>query len=327
MLRGSYHIIILIVLLVLINLSLCICKTNSIQTFSNNNNNNKNGNNKYRKMHDKKALIVSKSNRNDIDNSRNKKHIIKKADKLIFDELIFILKVCDSITDGYEAQYKAERILLEEKYRALKQEVYDNRSSIVQYGLDDGKDIEKGIKGFWLQVLAQHDVVGQYITEDDATALEYLSDIKSSVAEDYTSYTLSFHFNENPFFTNTVLKKKYTISVDLFDEDPDIFDIKSSEIDWKQGKNLTVKLKSGKNKGQVHTVTKQEPKVSFFNFFKEEEDDEINPTSLSNDEDYEISHSIRTCIIPKAVSIYTNEHEFEKKSELFHRRLLQIWEK
>lgn len=49
-----------------------------------------------------------------------------------------------------------------------------------------------------------------------------------------------------------------------------------TEIDWKPTKNLCMletkkkqKSKAGKNKGQIRTVTQQEPKQSFFQYFSE----------------------------------------------------------
>jgi Nucleosome assembly protein (NAP) len=49
-----------------------------------------------------------------------------------------------------------------------------------------------------------------------------------------------------------------------------------AEIDWKPTMNLCMKetkkkqkSKAGKNKGQVRTVTQQEPKQSFFQYFSE----------------------------------------------------------
>lgn len=49
-----------------------------------------------------------------------------------------------------------------------------------------------------------------------------------------------------------------------------------TEIDWKPTMNLCMKetkkkqkSKAGKNKGQVRTVTQQEPKQSFFQYFSE----------------------------------------------------------
>jgi hypothetical protein len=52
--------------------------------------------------------------------------------------------------------------------------------------------------------LANHPAIGDIITEEDIPALEALADIKCEYNEDYTSFTLLFYFNENPFFSNQV---------------------------------------------------------------------------------------------------------------------------
>jgi nucleosome assembly protein 1-like 1 len=46
--------------------------------------------------------------------------------------------------------------------------------------------------------------VGELITEEDVTLLESLADITCSYADDFTSFTLSFAFNDNEYFSNTV---------------------------------------------------------------------------------------------------------------------------
>merc|ERR1719225_2007875 len=54
-------------------------------------------------------------------------------------------------------------------------------------------------------------------------------------------------------------------------EGPEIYKCKGCTIDWKKGKNLTVKQvkkkQKHKNKGSVRTITKQVKADSFFNFF------------------------------------------------------------
>ena len=42
-----------------------------------------------------------------------------------------------------------------------------------------------------------------------------------------------------------------------------------TEIDWKEGKNLTMEIVKKKNKKKKTTVTKHVKKESFFNIFKE----------------------------------------------------------
>lgn len=187
----------------------------------------------------------------------------------------------------------------------------------------------KGIPQFWLTALAHHPVTGEIIQEEDAPALEALEDITITYDETYNVFTLSFYFKENDFFTNTVLTKKYELTDILDEKGPQLLGVTGTEIEWKEGKNLCVKeikkkqkAKAGKNKGQIRQITKQVPTPSFFHFFsepksadeedeedegKEGEDEEQERIQLNEEEDYEVAHAIRTCIIPDAVLWFTGE--------------------
>jgi len=242
--------------------------------------------------------------------------------------------------EDIDAQYILERIALEKKFLDRKQEVLELRNKIISGEEDvpdepgtlavvppDGAEEPlTGIPGFWLTCLSSHPSVGELITEEDMPALEQLKDISVSYDEGFTSYSLTFHFDENDFFTNSTLTKKYIISPSLLDDKaPSLSDLEGCDIDWKEGKNLTVtevkkkqKAKSGRNKGQTRTVIQEVPKQSFFNYFgpplseeEEEElegrDDEEEPVKLTMEEDYDIGHSLRTSIIPEAILWYTGE--------------------
>lgn len=178
--------------------------------------------------------------------------------------------------------------------------------------------------------MSAHPNIGELITEDDLPALAGLNNITVEYSDDFTTFTLHFHFKENEFFSNTVLTKKYTVSPDLLDEkNPNLSEIDTTKIEWKDGKNLCVteikkkqKAKSGRNKGQVRTVTRTAPKPSFFHYFDEHKEDDVEEeeeqpedeegdglgrTKLSVEEDYDIGHIIRTSVIPEAVLFVTGE--------------------
>jgi nucleosome assembly protein 1-like 1 len=123
-----------------------------------------------------------------------------------------------------------------------------------------------------------------------------------------------------------VLTKKYVVNPDLLDDKaPALSKCEGCEIQWKEGKDLTVtevkkkqKAKSGKNKGQVRMVTSTEPKASFFWFFAQplteeeemelqEKEEEPESVKLTMEDDYEVGHSIRTSVVPEAVLWYTGE--------------------
>lgn len=53
--------------------------------------------------------------------------------------------------------------------------------------------------------LQNHDKVAPYITERDSEVLAYLTDIRSEVLTgDDRGFKLTYHFAENPFFTDKV---------------------------------------------------------------------------------------------------------------------------
>merc|ERR1711931_507427 len=130
---------------------------------------------------------------------------------------------------------------------------------------------------------------------------------------------------ENDYFTDKVLKKKYLLQSNPEQDDPFSYEgpeIKSTtgcEINWKEGKNLTVKTvkkkQKHKNKGTVRTVTKEVPADSFFNFFDPPvvEDEEEMEALLSTD--YEIGHLLRERIVPRAVLFFTGDDEYDDEEE------------
>ena len=167
----------------------------------------------------------------------------------------------------------------------------------------------KGVPDFWLTVLKHAGDVAELIQDHDEPILSHLTDIKLKLSEpgEPISYTLEFHFSANEYFNNKMLTKKYNMKMEPEDGDilfdgPEINSSEGCEIDWKTGKNVTVKTIKKKQKhkksGVQRTVTKQVPNESFFNFFSppsQEEQDEPSSEEVEAQlqTDYEIGHFIR----------------------------------
>jgi nucleosome assembly protein 1-like 1 len=253
-----------------------------------------------------------------------------------------VLRNLQDQASDLKTAYRAERVALEQKYAALNQPIYDKRVPIIsgeqapvltkeeEDGLpDDAPDSDqKGIPGFWLQALGQHQELQNWITEEDIPLLQCIKDIKVTYNDDYTSFTITFFFSQNDYMEETELSKVYTVT-DLLDESeaPALTGNDGTDITWKAGMDLTVtevkkkqKAKGGKNKGQTRTITKIEPKHSFFLWFgkprevdedeeDEEDEDDYDPKpGFDAEDDYEVGHAIRTTIVPEAVYWFTGEN-------------------
>lgn len=199
------------------------------------------------------------------------------------------------------------------------------RLESLQVDVDKQKPVS-GIPDFWLTVFqnSNESLLCGTVEAIDEPILKSLEDVTLTLPKDNTSFTLTFTFGENAFFTNRELTKEYMMKNTFDPEDPldfdgpEMFKSKGCKIDWKAGKNTTVKVikqkvkQKGKGKGAAKTVTKQEKRESFFNFFSppkvpedEEELDDVMQAVIT--EDFDIGFAIKEKLVPRAVLFYTGE--------------------
>uniref|UniRef100_A0A2K6N2W3 Nucleosome assembly protein 1 like 1 n=1 Tax=Rhinopithecus bieti TaxID=61621 RepID=A0A2K6N2W3_RHIBE len=248
-----------------------------------------------------------------------------------------------------EAKFYEEVHDLERKYAVLYQPLFDKRFEIInaiyepteeecEWKPDEEDEISvgtnfilvcfidedpKGIPEFWLTVFKNVDLLSDMVQEHDEPILKHLKDIKVkfSDAGQPMSFVLEFHFEPNEYFTNEVLTKTYRMRSEPDDSDPFSFDgpeimgCTGCQIDWKKGKNVTLKTikkkQKHKGRGTVRTVTKTVSNDSFFNFFAPPEvpesgdlDDDAEAILAA---DFEIGHFLRERIIPRSVLYFTGE--------------------
>jgi len=185
----------------------------------------------------------------------------------------------------------------------------------------------KGIPKFWMYTLknANSDALMDLIETHDEPVLEYLSDITVKLNHPANNgFTLYFHFNSNPFFTNTVLSKEYTLREDpdpdapLEFDGPEIISCTGCKIDWVEGKDVTktkikqLKISRGKKSGKEGD--KDEKAESFFNFFSPPQiPEDGKEDEMSDDEratlaiDFDVGFAIKEKLIPRAVLYFTGE--------------------
>ncbi|KAG8952772.1 hypothetical protein FRC04_003695 [Tulasnella sp. 424] len=148
------------------------------------------------------------------------------------------------------------------------------------------------IPKFWAMAFGQHAELFAYLqNKEDQDALGYLRDVH--VVRDHhesRAFTLEFHFNENPYFTDSVLKKEYRyippsgVSTDAdadgvspaalaFSWDEHIAP-QSTSINWKdESKNLSSKYPAKEDDDDDEDAMDLEANAgSFFNLFQQEGD-------------------------------------------------------
>ena len=256
------------------------------------------------------------------------------SDNNLKKKLVAIKKlVCERMS--IEKDFKKEHNKLEYKYEQLYKPFYERRQKIIEgeekpdiekirEKLEElkineeeakkEKEDEKGIPEFWYKVLLNNQDI--MINDKDKDVLKKLKLIKCN-AEENGNFSLEFYFEPNDYFTNAVLKREF-----ILDEDYDIKEIKSDEIDWKSDSvNPTIELKQKKVKNkrtkQVKTITQKTKVPSFFSSFKHfekkegenkeeknEEDEDEEGEEVTIEDEYDLALQFKEEIIPYAIEYY-----------------------
>jgi nucleosome assembly protein 1-like 1 len=250
-------------------------------------------------------------------------------------KLVAIKKlVCERM--ALEKDFKKEHNKLEYKYEQLYKPFFEKRQKIVEgeekpdieqirdklaelkineEEAKTEKENEKGVPDFWYKCLENcQDIM---INDKDKNILKKLKNIKCTTEEN-GNFTLEFVFEPNDYFSNEVLKREY-----ILDEDYDIKEIKSDEVQWKSDEvnpTIEVKQKKVKNKRtkQIKTVQKKEKVPSFFSSFKnfvkkddkakdeekDDDEDDEEPDELTIEDEYDQALQFKEEIIPYAIEYY-----------------------
>lgn len=164
---------------------------------------------------------------------------------------------------------------------------------------------------YWLKALRNTEF-GFEITEKDAEILKHLERIEGHKSEDETKLSLKFFFSENQWFANTEIIKEFLLEGD---------EIKKSygdAIQWKEGKNITIKVvkskKKNKKTGEKKVSTKEVKQESFFHFFnpidledndeKEDADEENEQNVEELEHQHQTADSIYSEVIPNSLALY-----------------------
>jgi len=194
-------------------------------------------------------------------------------------------------------------------FHGMVAEDVEKLEQMMPQGLDD----VKGIPEFWADAMLNCYEVEELIQGGDLDILKHLTDVTSDLHENDLGFTLSFHFSENPYFTNRVLKKSYVMASspdpDMpFDYDgPVLKSTKADAINWIR----TSTGSGGKRNIHGELIQSASGLPSFFEFFDPAE--KVYSDEMGEDEeavmerDFEIALTFRDSIIPKAVLYLTDE--------------------
>ena len=180
-----------------------------------------------------------------------------------------------------EAEFQEEVLQLEKRYFAKFTPLYEKRAKIVNGQAeptekeieageedDDEEDEEakaeqaesdkkdeassadaKGIPEFWLSAM-KNSSLAETITDRDEDSLKALTDIRMEYL-DRPGFRLIFEFGNNEFFSNKTLSKTYYYQEQNGYGGDFIYDhAEGDKIDWKSGKDLTIKIESKKQRNK-----------------------------------------------------------------------------
>ena len=178
-----------------------------------------------------------------------------------------------------EAEFQEEVLQLEKKYFAKFTPLYQTRAKIIngaseptaeqveigekkdeddeddedtpeeELNKDEGKDV-KGIPEFWLSAMKNQISLAEMITDRDEAALKQLTDVRMEYL-DRPGFRLIFEFDENDYFTNKTVTKTYYYQEENGYGGDFIYDhAEGDKIEWKAGKDLTVRVESKKQRNK-----------------------------------------------------------------------------
>ncbi|KAM0958259.1 hypothetical protein EV1_023339 [Malus domestica] len=178
---------------------------------------------------------------------------------------------------------------IEQKYNEIRRPVYVKRNEII-----------KTIPDFWLTSFMSHPVLCDILSAEDQKIFKYLKSIDVvDFKDDKTlGYSVTFNFNDNPYFEDTKLTKTFTYI------DGQTTKITGTPVKWKEGMGLAngvIDVKNGKKRPHVDE--------SFFSLFNETEHKDIDAI---HDEVVEI---IKNDLWPNPLKYFNNEADEEEVDE------------
>ncbi len=181
-----------------------------------------------------------------------------------------------------EGEFQEEVLQLEKKYFAKYTPLYEKRAKIINGATEPTEDEIKageqdneeddetskaepteadkaaekmaGIPEFWLSAMKNQVSLAELITDRDEPALKLVTDIRMEYLEQ-PGFRLIFEFAENDFLSNKVITKTYFYQEESGYGGEFIYDhAEGDKIEWKAGKDLTVRVESKKQRNKSESI-------------------------------------------------------------------------
>lgn len=112
------------------------------------------------------------------------------------------------------------------------------------YDIKEQTSGENGIPNYWLRVITNCNFFE--VNEKDKEVLSFLRNVTLKLNENSLDFTINFHFDKNDYFTEETLFKNYVYDETTFEPTR----ANASVINWKEGKNPSLRIKSKKIKSK-----------------------------------------------------------------------------
>ncbi|KAH7532634.1 hypothetical protein FEM48_Zijuj04G0042400 [Ziziphus jujuba var. spinosa] len=191
------------------------------------------------------------------DKGKKSKVAAEEEHEHIDGELVLSIEKLQEVQDELEKvnEEASDKVLeVEQKYNEIRRPVYLRRNDII-----------KTIPDFWLTAFLSHPALCDLLSEEDQKIFKYLDSLDVEDFKDVKSgYSITFNFNENPYFEDAKLTKAFT----FFDEGTT--KITGTTIKWKEGAAAANGVNHEK-KGNKRPLAEE----SFFSWFGETQQKDI----------------------------------------------------
>lgn len=171
---------------------------------------------------------------------------VLNLEKKYFDKFTPLYQKRAKIVNGVAEPTEAE-------VTAGEQDDEEDETEVTKADSDDDANTTEppsGIPEFWLSAMKNQVSLAELITDRDEAALKFLTDIRMEYLEK-PGFRLIFEFGDNEFFTNKKITKTYFYQEESGYGGDFIYDhADGDKIDWKAGKDLTVRIESKKQRNK-----------------------------------------------------------------------------